>query len=138
MIANNFLKTIDLLHLSMDANMIRRDVIADNLANSEVPNYKRTDLNFESQLKKALDSEKQKPVLDLRMSNLKHIPNWRPMDYRDVKPRRMLDFATTAKNNGNNVDPEQEIMAGLKNQLSYYLFTQAMTFQFNQISMVLR
>ena len=138
MISNGFTKTIDLLHRSMDASIIRRDVIANNLANAEVPNFKRSDLNFESQLKRALDSEKQKPVLELKRTQPKHIPNWRPMDYRDVTPRRVLDYITTSKNNGNNVDPEQEILAGMQNQLSYYLYTQAMNFQFNQINMVLR
>ena len=138
MIANSFTKTVDLLHRALDTSIIRRDVIANNLANAEVPNFKRSDLNFESQLKKALDSEKQKPVLELTLTNSRHIPNWRPMDYRDVKPRRVLDYITTSKNNGNNVDPEQEIMAGLENQLSYYLLAQAQNFQFNQVSLALR
>ena len=138
MITNSFTKTVDLLHRAMDASIIRRDVIANNLANSEVPNFKRSSLNFESQLKKALDSEKQKPVLELRLTHPKHIPNWRPMDYREVKPRRVLDYLTTSKNNGNNVDPEQEFMSGLQNQLSYYLLAQAQSFQFNQIGLVLR
>ena len=138
MITNSFTKTVDLLHRAMDASILRRDVIANNLANAEVPNFKRSDLNFESQLKKALDSERQKPVLELNLTHSKHIPNWRQMDYQDVKPRRVLDYLTTSKNNGNNVDPEQEIMAGVQNQLSYYLLAQAQNFQFNQINLALR
>ena len=138
MIVNNFTKTVDLLHRAMDASIIRRDVIANNLANSEVPNFKRSELNFESQLKRALDSEKQKPALELKLTHPKHIPNWKHLDYKDVKPRRVLDYATTSKNNGNNVDPEQEVLAGVQNQLTYYLLAQAQSFQFNQISQALR
>ena len=51
---NNFSKTVDILHRTLDAQTVRRDVLAINLANSEVPNFKRTQVNFESELKKAL------------------------------------------------------------------------------------
>jgi flagellar basal-body rod protein FlgB len=138
MIQNTFSKTVDLLHRAMDANLIRRNVIANNLANAEVPNFKRSDVNFESELKRALDTEKQRPALELTLTNPKHIPNWRERDYRDVQPRRVLDYLSTSKNNGNNVDPEQEVMLALENQLMYTLMAQAQTFQFSQISMALR
>jgi flagellar basal-body rod protein FlgB len=137
-IENNFTKTVDLVHRAMDANILRRSVIANNLANAEVPNFKRSELNFESELKRALETEKLKPALELTLTDPKHIPNWRKRDYRDVQPRRVLDYVSTSKNNGNNVDPEQEIMAALENQLLYTLMAQAQTFEFSQVNMVLR
>jgi len=42
----------------MDASLIRRDVISNNIANADVPNFKRSVVNFESELKRALNSEK--------------------------------------------------------------------------------
>jgi len=138
MINNDFTKTVDLIQRAMDASMIRRDVIANNMANADVPNFKRTVVNFESELKRALDSEKERPALSLTLTNEKHIPNWREKNYQDVQPRRVLDYLTTAKNNGNNVDPEEEMMASLQNQLSYTLMAQAQTFEFGQINLVLR
>ena len=137
-IGNDFTKTIDILQRAMDASLIRRDVIANNMANSGVPNFKRSVVNFESELKRALDSETQRPALSLSLTNEKHIPNWRERDYREVEPRRVLDYVTTAKNNGNNVDPEEELMLSLENQLSYTLLAQAQTFQFGQVNLVLR
>ncbi|MDR3146336.1 MAG: flagellar basal body rod protein FlgB [Treponema sp.] len=137
MITNNFDKTVDLLHRAMDASLIRRDVIAHNMSNAEVPNYKRQIVNFESELKRALDSEKNRPALELNRSDPRHISNWRELDYRDVEPRRVLDYTTTYNNNGNNVDPEQELTAALENQMSYTLLAQAMTFEFNQVSRAL-
>ncbi len=122
----------------MDASMVRRDVIANNMANADVPNFKRTVVNFESELKRALDSETEKPALALTLTDEKHIPNWRAQDYRRVEPRRVLDYVTTAKNNGNNVDPEEEMMLALQNQMSYTLMAQAQTFEFGQVSLVLR
>jgi flagellar basal-body rod protein FlgB len=135
---NGFEKTLDLLHRGMDASLVRRDVIANNYANSEVPNFKRSDVNFESELKRALDTEKLRPPLELTLTDTKHIPNWRERDYREVKPRRVLDYVSTSNNNGNNVDPEQEAMAALENQMSYSLLAQSMSFEFSQISLVLR
>ncbi|HPC71975.1 MAG TPA: flagellar basal body rod protein FlgB, partial [Treponema sp.] len=120
-ISNDFTKTVDILHRAMDASLVRRDVIANNIANADVPNFKRSVVNFESELKRALDSEKNKPALELTLTDPKHIPNWRERDYREVQPRRVLDYVTTAKNNGNNVDPEEEMMLSVQNQLMYTL-----------------
>ncbi|MHC6204341.1 flagellar basal body rod protein FlgB [Breznakiellaceae bacterium SP9] len=133
-----FAKTIDLVHRALDANSLRRSVIANNIANAGVPNFKRSDLNFESELKRALETEKQRPALELELTHPKHIPNWKERDYRDVQPRRVLDYLTQSKNNGNNVDPEQEFMAALQNQMQYMLLAHAETFEFSQINLVLR
>jgi flagellar basal-body rod protein FlgB len=135
---NTFSKTIDLLHRGMDAASVRQSVIANNIANSEAPNFKRTDVNFESELKRALDSEKQRPALELVRTNPMHLADFEPGDYRDVKVRRVLDYVSTSKNNGNNVDADQEMMLGLRNQMRYYLLAQATSFEFSQVNMVLR
>jgi len=135
---NNFAKTVDLLYRAMDAGLVRRQVIANNVANANVPNYKRSIVNFESELKRALETEKQKPALELKLTNPKHIPNWKEKDYRDVQIRRVLDYTSTYNNNGNNVDPEQEFMAALNNEMSYNLMAQAASFEFSQVNQVLR
>jgi len=135
---NTFAKTVDVLHRAMDASTVRRQVIANNLANADVPNFKRTNVNFESELKRALESEKERPALELTLTNSKHIPNWKERDYRDVEIRRVLDYTSTYNNNGNNVDAEQEFMLATENQMSYTLLTQAAAFEFSQINQVLR
>jgi len=135
---NTFAKTIDLVHRSMDASLVRRSVMANNLANANVPNFKRTNVNFESELKKALESEKQRPALELNLTHPKHIPNWKERDYRDVQVRRVLDYTSTYNNNGNNVDPEQEFHLLTQNQMSYNLLAQAAMFEFSQVNQVLR
>jgi flagellar basal-body rod protein FlgB len=138
MIANNFEKTVDLLHRAMDASTIRQSVIANNYANAEVPNFKRSEVNFESELKKALDSEKQRPALELTLTDPKHISNWRAQNYQDVQPRRVLDYLSTSKANGNNVDAEQEVMLATENQMLYTLLAEAVTHEFSQINLVLK
>ena len=135
---NTFARTIDLLHRAMDASTVRRQVIANNLANADVPNFKRTNVNFESELKRALDSENQRPALEINRTHERHFPNFKERDYRDVQIRRVLDYTSSYNNNGNNVDPEQEFMLATQNQMSYTLFAQAASFEFSQINQVLR
>jgi len=135
---NTFARTIDLLHRAMDTGTVRRQVIANNLANADVPNFKRSEVNFESELKRALESERRRPPLELTRTDERHIPNFKERDYRDVQIRRVLDYTSTYNNNGNNVDPEQEFMLATQNQMSYTLFTQAAAFEFSQVNQVLR
>lgn len=135
---SSFNTTVDLLHRALDVSGMRRDIIANNIANAEVPNFKRSELAFESELKKALDSEKQKPELLLKLTDPRHISNWQPIDYQTVSPRRILDYASTSNNNGNNVDADQEFMRALENQMTYTLLAQSQAFEFSQIDLVLR
>lgn len=136
--ASTFGKTVDILHRGLDVASLRRQVIADNIANADVPNFKRSDVNFESSLRTALTSEKQEPVLPMVTDDPRHIQSFAPSDWREVQPRRVLDYLTTAKNNGNNVDAEQEMMNSLSNQLSYTLEAQAINYEYNQVNLVLR
>jgi flagellar basal-body rod protein FlgB len=55
-----------------------------------------------------------------------------------VKPRRILDYLTEAKNNGNNVDIEEEGTNALTNQLLYTTLTQAVSSQIQGVNIVLR
>ena len=135
---NTFARTVDLLHRAMDVSTVRRQVIANNLANADVPNFKRSNVNFESELKRALDSERQRPALELNLTHDKHIPNFKERDYREVQIRRVLDYTSAYNNNGNNVDPEQEFMLATQNQMAYTMYAQAAAFEFSQINQILR
>jgi len=134
---NSFGKTLDVLHRTMDASMLRHQVSANNIANADTPNFKRSTVNFESELKRALDSEKEeKPKAYL--THPKHIPFDKTQNYRDVRPRRVLDYLSQSDNNGNNVNLEEESMLLLQNQLRYNLLTRSVSNQFNRVNIVLR
>ncbi|HUZ18765.1 MAG TPA: flagellar basal body rod protein FlgB [Spirochaetia bacterium] len=135
---SSFGKTLSILKREMDVSVLRRQVIANNIANADTPNFKRSVVDFESQLKRALDSEKPTGQLEAKMTNQRDIPFHRSIDWRTVGPRRVLDYLSTSDNNGNNVDLEQEMMDSLNNQLEYQLLTQSVTSQFARINVVLR
>jgi len=134
---NSFGTTLDIMQRSMDVSMLRQDVIADNIANADTPNFKRSFVNFESRLKAALESETRPQPMQAAMTRQKHVPFSQPVDYRTVRPQRQLDYLTTADNNGNNVDIEVESMNYLNNQLLYSLMTQSVTQQFQRVNLVL-
>jgi len=133
---SNFNRSVDLLQRNMAVATLRRQVIANNLANSETPNFKRSDVSFEAELGRALASESQDSSVGV-LTHERHIPFRREVDYRTVGPRITLDYLTTAKNNGNNVDVERELMNATENQMMYELMTRAVSHQFRQVNIVL-
>ena len=137
MFGGSFGKTVDLLSRGMDVAVLRRNVIANNVANAETPNFKRTVVDFEASLRRALDSEKVQPPLQF-VTDRRHIPFHQTVDYRTVRPRLVLDYLTTAKNNGNNVDIEEEGMLALQNQLLYQTMATAISGQYGLVNLVLR
>ena len=131
---NDFTRSVDLLHHAMDVSTLRYQVTANNLANAEVPNFKRTSVNFESELKRALESETAaRDAFQMVTTDPRHVQSELPIDYRSVEPRRVTDYLSTSKANGNNVDAEQEAMEVLKIQLNYKLLSQLQAFQFAQL-----
>ncbi len=136
---NSFTRSIDLLQREMDVTSLRYQVTANNLANSEVPNFKRSVVNFESELKRAIDSEEiAKNSFKLTTTDDRHIQINTPYDYHQVEPRRVVDYTTQAKANGNNVDAETEANNILQIQMQYRLLTQLTSFEFEQVSTAMK
>jgi len=133
----NFNKNLGILKKSMNVANIRSQVIADNIANSEVPNFKRSSIAFESMLKSSLDSEK-KASFKAKLTNDKHIDFNFKVDYNKVMPKRIIDYNSIGKNNGNNVDIEQEANDYISNQLSYRLLADMTNNMFKKIDLVLK
>jgi flagellar basal-body rod protein FlgB len=133
-----FGKNLEMLTRELNVSTLRRNVIANNVANADTPNFKRSDVDFESQLKRALDSEKVVEPFAQAVTDPRHIPFNKPMDWRQVQPRRVLDYLTEAKNNGNNVDIEQEGMNALGNELLYTTLAQVISSEFQRVNIVLK
>lgn len=136
---NTFTRSVKLLHRAMDVNSLRYQVSANNIANSEVPNYKRQTVNFESELKRAFESEADKAhKFELTRTDSRHFALEEPYDWKTVEPRRVTDWTTTADANGNNVDAEYEATVVLKTQMNYRLLAQLQNFEFSQVKLAMR
>lgn len=133
-------KTQYLLEKGLDVSLKRRRVIADNIANVNVPHFKRSEVTFEAQLRRALDSEKyvRKNEVPAKMTHGRHIPFFRALDYKEVQSKRHIDYLSTMRNDGNNVDMEHEVSLALKNQMRYNAMTTLMKHHFRTMNTVIK
>jgi flagellar basal-body rod protein FlgB len=138
---SGFGRTLGILEKSMGANRMRSAVIANNLANVETPDFKRSEVNFEAELRRALTAEetaRQRPPLEARKTNARHYDFPSPKLWQDVTPKRKLDYLSEVNSNGNNVDLEREAQEAAKNGLTYDMLTELVSFQFRQIAAAIR
>lgn len=94
----------------------RQEVLASNIANSDTPNYKARDFNFDKALQNALGDDMRLPDTHLTLTSPRHIPGQAassgPVDllYR-VPTQPSLD--------GNTVDMNTERVAFAENTMHY-------------------
>lgn len=136
-IKGSFSDHVGLLHRAMDVNVLRRNVIANNISNSETPNFKRSFINYESELQRALNAQ-NKYRLSAHTTDKRHIQFAALKDPKDVMPRQVLDYLTTSKNNGNNVNVEHEMISAMENQMLYQTLVQSISAEFSRVNIVLR
>jgi len=134
---SGFMKTVDILQRTMSTSVLRQEVIADNVANADTPHFKRREVAFESELTRVLNSYDPEPF-PAALTNRKHIPFYRPKSYREVNPFVHLDYATSYRNDGNNVDIEKEMVDARENALRYIAMAQRTNDKLRLLSIVLR
>lgn len=133
------MQTNDLLEKALDVESLRRKVISNNIANVDVPHFKRSEVNFESELKRAIrEKQDQDNKLPALMTDERHIPFFVPRDIRGVTYRVNLDYSTTYRNDGNNVDIEKEMVDAAKNQMRYNAFVASLNHNYKMLKLSMR
>lgn len=131
---NSFTRSIDLLQRALDVNTLRYSVAANNISLAGVPNYKRTEVNFESELKKAFESEENaKNAFELKTTSPLHFKINSVIDYKTVEPQRVVDYTSTENANGNNVNVETEAMNIVKIGMQYKMLSLLESHEFSQV-----
>ncbi len=127
------------LEKALDVESLRRKVISNNIANVDVPHFKRSEVNFESELARAI-SEREDPTnkLPALLTEKKHVPFFTPGDLRGVRPRINLDYSTTYRNDGNNVDIEKEMVDAARNMMRYNAFITSLNHNYRVLKQVMR
>ena len=128
-----------LLEKTMDVESLRKKVIANNIANVDVPHFKRSEVNFESELQRVI-REKADPSnrFQARMTDERHIPFHVERDVRGVRPRINLDYSTTLRNDGNNVDIEKETVDAAKTQMRYNAYVNMLNQNYKVLKLAMR
>lgn len=129
MISTDAFSYINVLEKAADASWTRENLIANNIANSDTPGYKRQDLDFESALKNEMSRFKY-TGLDKKIDNV-NLNHLTPSVYTDYS-------GYSYRLDGNNVDPDTEQVELASEQIKYQALTTSITSEFQRLQTVLK
>ena len=124
MISSNAYNYINVLSKAADASWTRNEILSNNIANNDTPNYKRKDVSFENYLLEELaggsTTSLRKKVDDVDLTNINTSVY---TDYAELSTR--LD--------GNNVDINTENVELASNQIKYNALLDSINYEFNML-----
>ncbi len=110
-------QVVSVVRRALDAGSMRHQAISHNLANANTPGYKRLEVRFEDDLRRALADRGRQPV-PLVLTHPRHLGT-PSADPGGVAPRVLRDTASAERADGNNVTLEAEMIRLAENQLWY-------------------
>ena len=127
MVLSNAYNYINVLDKAADASWTRNDVLANNIANADTPNYKRKDVQFETYLSNAVAGTDS---LDETVANI---------DLSTLESTTYTEQAGLSyRADKNNVDISTENVELAKNQLKYYTLMNSINNEFSRLKTALR
>lgn len=127
MVLSNAYNYIIVLDKAADASWVRNDVLANNIANADTPNYKRKDVQFETYLSNAVAGTDS---LDETVANI---------DLSTLESTTYTEQAGLSyREDGNNVDISTENVELAKNQLKYYTLMNSVNQEFGRLKSAMK
>ncbi len=127
MVLSNAYNYINVLDKAADASWVRNDVLANNIANADTPNYKRKDVQFETYLANAVAGTDS---LDETVSKI---------DLATLESTTYTEQAGLSyRADGNNVDISTENVELAKNQIKYYTLMDSINQEFSRLKSALK
>lgn len=122
---------VNVLKAAADASWTREEVLTNNIANVDTPNYKRQDVDFTTYLRSALSrTNGGSSSLTNRVNNL---------NYNDIAIKTYTDNSTLSyRLDGNNVDLSTENVELASEQLNYNGLIDSMNNEFTRFKAVLK
>ena len=111
----------NIIGTAMQASVLRNDVILNNIANADTPNFSRSVVDFEDTLAASVDQHRRTGNLDLS---------------RAVPTVRRID-ALSFRLDGNNVDIESEMVNFFDNAVRYDVMATSIMSNYRRINMVI-
>lgn len=116
----NMFSNINYINKALDASWLRNDVYSNNIANVDTPGYKRKKVEFENMLEKALNKNDSENI-------------------NSVNPIIVKDNSTSSyRLDGNNVDPDVEMVELAKNQIKYNSLVNQVAYEFKMLQAVIK
>ena len=127
MISTGAYNYINVLQRASEASAKRHEVISNNIANVDTPNYKRQDVSFQNVLNGAIHNSS---TLDEAVANI---------DLQTLNANVYTDgSALSYRLDGNNVDIETENAYLAENQIRYYTLLDSITQEFTRLQSVIK
>ena len=122
---------VNVLKSAADASWLREEVLSNNIANVDTPNYKRQDVEFKTYLNSAIEqSGKPKATLTQKINNV---------DLSNIKTRTYTDNASLSyRLDGNNVDLSTENAELASEQLNYTALIDSINNEFSRMKAVIK
>lgn len=129
MFSSNVYDYINVLGTTLDATAARNEIISNNIANVNTPDYKRKDIRFETELKHAFVNSDESTV-DARVRHL---------DLDALEPEVYTDYAELSyRYDGNNVDINNENAILAENEIKYNGLMDSINKEFSMLQSVMR
>ncbi len=129
MLNSNVFDYVNVLGKAADASWQRNELLSNNLANVDTPGYKRKDIDFESQLRRALGNSRYETV----DSKVSHITS------TELEGRVYTDAANFSyRLDGNNVDIDTEGVELASNHIKYNGLIGSINQEFSNLKMVMK
>ena len=121
---NLFSPIFDLMEKGLNGLALRQQLLSNNLANVNTPGFKRSDLDFDTYLKRALQQGQE---LSLKVTDSRHIRG-------SSSPKNdfaiFTDYHTSARQDGNNVNMDTEMVRLAENSLKFNAIAQQLNRKF--------
>jgi flagellar basal-body rod protein FlgB len=115
--------TQTMLSYALDGSALRNKVIANNIANADTPNFKRSEVLFEEQLRRLM--AEPHVSTPLKVTNPRHIQVTKTKETFKPEIYQLNDMSY--RNDNNNVDIDVETAKMSKNYLFYDALSTSMT-----------
>lgn len=129
MFSSSVFDYVNVLGKAADAASLRHEVLSNNMSNIDTPGYKRQDVDFEAQLRRALGNSRYETV-DARVSHLTST---------ELDARIYTDAAGFSyRLDGNNVDIDTEGAELASNQIKYNGLIDSINQEFSNLKLVMK
>jgi len=126
---NKLFSNVDVLKAGLDASWLKNQVIANNIANVDTPNFKSSSVSFEAAFKRALQGDD----FTAKKTREGHID----FEGADMRATVTTDVSTTYRMDGNNVNIDAESAELAKNQIFYNTLVQQLSSEFRKLNMAI-
>ena len=130
-------KSMDLLQKGLSASWTRNAVIRNNIANVETPNFKASDVEFESLMARAAAGDSGFVGTKTHARHIDIGSGSKYTDLNDVRARIVLREDTSMRMDGNNVDIEDENVKLAQNSLYYNTLLEKLNSEIRRLRMAI-